>query len=118
MIKVNIKTNGETSSSGTFETQEKANEWVQKGIQDNYWGKPERPELDSDGVETGNILPAEYSVEVVDITAANEQERINRESLNYLESTDWYVVRKAETGVDIPAEILTARAQARLNIVR
>ena len=32
----------------------------------------------------------------------------------YLIDTDWYVVRKAETGIDIPEDILEKRIQARL----
>ena len=36
------------------------------------------------------------------------------EALAYLASTDWYVTRKAETGVDIPEEVSRLRAEARL----
>ena len=32
----------------------------------------------------------------------------------YLDSTDWYVVRFSETGVPIPEEVSTKRAEARL----
>jgi len=35
--------------------------------------------------------------------------------LKYLSGTDWYVSRKAETGTAIPSEILTKRAQARID---
>jgi hypothetical protein len=45
------------------------------------------------------------------------QARINAESLAYLESTDWYVVRFAETGVAIPDDIAAARQEARNAIV-
>lgn len=31
-------------------------------------GLPERPELDQDGNPTGNIIPADYTVEITDIT--------------------------------------------------
>jgi hypothetical protein len=31
----------------------------------------------------------------------------------YLASTDWYVVRHAETGKAIPADVMDARAKAR-----
>ena len=31
----------------------------------------------------------------------------------YLADTDWYVARKAETGKDVPADVLEARATAR-----
>jgi len=33
----------------------------------------------------------------------------------YLKDTDWYVSRKAETGTEIPEDILTQRAQARID---
>lgn len=45
------------------------------------------------------------------------QEQINAEHHAYLASTDWYVVRFAETGVAIPADILAARQAARDAIV-
>lgn len=32
----------------------------------------------------------------------------------YLADTDWYVTRKMETGVEIPLDVLTKRAEARL----
>jgi hypothetical protein len=34
-----------------------------------YFGLPERPELDAEGNPTGNTLPAEYTVEITDITS-------------------------------------------------
>jgi len=48
---------------------------------------------------------------------ATAQEILNNESLAYLASTDWLIVRQAETGVAIPADITTARAAARLAII-
>jgi len=33
----------------------------------------------------------------------------------YLKDTDWYVSRKAEAGIEIPADILALRQQARLD---
>ena len=45
------------------------------------------------------------------------QEVINSESMAYLDSTDWYVVRYAETGVAVPSDVTTARAAARSAIV-
>ena len=45
------------------------------------------------------------------------QAEVNAEAKVYLASTDWYVVRQSETGVVIPADILQARAEARLRIV-
>ena len=45
------------------------------------------------------------------------QEEINAEAHAYLASTDWYVVRFAETGVVIPADVAAARQAARERIV-
>jgi hypothetical protein len=36
------------------------------------------------------------------------------EAQAYLDSTDWYVVRMAETGVPAPADVTSKRAAARL----
>lgn len=35
------------------------------------------------------------------------------EALQYLNSTDWYFARKAETGQDVPADVLQKREDAR-----
>lgn len=56
-------------------------------------GQPERPEIGQDGQPTGNMLPADYTVEVIDITDQVEQEQVNKEALEYLNSTDWKVLR-------------------------
>jgi len=44
------------------------------------------------------------------------QEIINNDSYNYLDDTDWYVTRFAETGVAVPGDVATARANARAAI--
>jgi|694.fasta_scaffold00313_36 hypothetical protein len=63
-------------------------------------------------------LKAEYTVEIEDITAQLEQEKINKESLEYLASTDWLVIREMDAGIPCPAEIKAERAAARARIVR
>ena len=63
-------------------------------------------------------LRAEYSIEITDISAQLEQERINKESLDYLASTDWLVIREMDSGVACPAEIKAARQAAREAIVK
>ena len=47
-----------------------------------------------------------------------EQQTHNKihELENYLRNTDWYAIRKADTGEAIPAEITTARQTAREQI--
>jgi hypothetical protein len=43
--------------------------WIAECVAANAWGLPERPELDEMGQPTGVILPAEYTVEIEDISA-------------------------------------------------
>lgn len=44
---------------------------------------------------------------------AAKQEVARSESFAYLDSTDWLVVRHAETGKEIPADVLKKRQAAR-----
>lgn len=82
------------------------------------WGLPERPELDEMGQPTGVILPAEYTIEIEDITAQVAQEAINAEALAYLASTDWLVIREVDAGTPCPSDVKAERAAARARIVR
>ncbi|HEY9211106.1 MAG TPA: hypothetical protein VIO56_06810 [Methylotenera sp.] len=50
-------------------------------------------------------------------SAEQVQSRTNAEARAYLLSTDWYVVRFAETGVEIPAEVAAARQAARDSVL-
>lgn len=45
------------------------------------------------------------------------QKMLKSEALQYLARTDWYVSRKAETGKEIPEDVLRQRANARAAIV-
>ena len=49
-------------------------------------------------------------------TAEQLQATTNATARRYLTTTDWYVVRFAETGVPIPADIAEARKQARESV--
>lgn len=57
---------------------------------------------------------ANHSVSYTDITAQLLAAKEKKEALELLLKTDWYVIRKSETGVEIPAEVTTLRAAARL----
>lgn len=46
-----------------------------------------------------------------------QQEQTNMDSRAFLAKTDWYVIRKMETGEPIPQEILDNRAEARASVV-
>jgi hypothetical protein len=43
--------------------------WIAEAVAGNWWGLPERPELDEMGQPTGVMLPAEYTVSIEDITS-------------------------------------------------
>jgi len=65
-------------------------------------------------IAEGNTPAPEYTDEEI---AANTQAETNSTSQAYLDSTDWYITRHAETGVAVPADVTTARAAARAAIV-
>lgn len=53
------------------------------------------------------------SFEIIDVTDEESQKQINAESKAYLDSTDWYIVRKMDTGIAVPDDIESARQAAR-----
>ena len=63
-------------------------------------------------------LRAEYTIEIIDITNQVMQDKINAESLAYLASTDWLIIREMDAGIPCPSEIKAERAAARAKIVR
>jgi hypothetical protein len=67
-------------------------------------------------LQTGEIT-FEEDAPVTPPTPEEIQIQINTDALAYLASTDWYVVRFAETGVAIPDDIKTKRQEARDDIV-
>ena len=68
------------------------------------------PIEDSDIPEAERMTPptAEQIIE-------GEAIQLKSSAKRYLRDTDWYVSRKAEAGIEIPADILSARQQARLD---
>jgi hypothetical protein len=64
-------------------------------------------------IAKGNTPEAEFTDAEI---AANAQREINQENLAYLADTDWYVIRKADTGTAVPSDIADARAVARAAI--
>ena len=65
-------------------------------------------------ISEGNTPAPQYTDAEI---AANTQAELNATSQAYLDSTDWYITRHAETAVAVPDEITTARASARAAIV-
>ena len=64
-------------------------------------------------IAEGNVPAPEFTDAEI---AANAQSLANSEALEYLKSTDWYVTRRSDTGVGIPADVTAARVEARLAI--
>ena len=65
-------------------------------------------------IAEGNTPAPEYTDAEI---AANAQAETNATSQAYLDSTDWYITRHAETAVAVPDDVTTARAAARAAIV-
>tara|TARA_R110002096_G_scaffold277791_1_gene471799 strand:- start:165 stop:497 length:333 start_codon:yes stop_codon:yes gene_type:complete len=65
-------------------------------------------------IAAGNTPEPEFTDAEI---AANAQEEVNATSRAYLASTDWYITRQAETGVAVPDDVTTTRAEARLAII-
>lgn len=59
-----------TKNNGSLYTieQNDPTDIISECIANNVWGLPEREEVDAEGNPTGVILPAEYTIEIVDIT--------------------------------------------------
>tara|TARA_Y100000385_G_scaffold131974_1_gene137270 strand:- start:974 stop:1321 length:348 start_codon:yes stop_codon:yes gene_type:complete len=68
-----------------------------------------------DGIAVrGDLIPIDTD-EVARLNAEFNIENAKTIAKQYLESTDWYVTRKTETGEAIPSDIITKRAQARID---
>lgn len=80
------------------ETSELLNQWIEN-------------------VSASGAFGENYQIEYSDTTEQKELERQSEEALNYLQATDYLVVRKAETGQDYAQEIKDARAAARLKVL-
>lgn len=63
-------------------------------------------------------LRAEYTIEILDISAQVNQENQNADALAYLSSTDWLIIREIDAGVPCPVDVKAKRAEARSKIVR
>jgi len=62
-------------------------------------------------VKYGTTTPTDAQIKNLDDESAVF--RSNKDARRYLADTDWYVVRKTETGEAIPDDITTARQEAR-----
>ena len=75
-------------------------------------------ELDAHKIDQPGYYEPNCTTEATDTTQEDQQKAVNALSLKYLADTDWYVIRKMETNVEVPAEVLSQRSSARLLIVK
>ena len=75
-----------------------------------------REEQDEEGNPVTKTIRRFQIVRNAEPTADEITKQRISELENYLNSTDWYAVRYAETGVEIPDDIKTARQAAREEI--
>jgi hypothetical protein len=75
-----------------------------------------RDEQDEKGNTTAKTIRRFQIVRSAEPTTNELNERRISELETYLNSTDWYAVRYAETGVEIPVDIKTERQAAREEI--
>lgn len=65
---------------------------------------------------TNADMPEENAITLTaEQIAESERAVLRRSAKAYLKETDWYVSRYSETGTEIPEEVLTKRAQARID---
>lgn len=70
-------------------------------------------ELIKEYISKGGIIEPQYSIQELEI---QKQQSINKLAREYLNSTDWYVIRYQENGTPIPANVKEKRENARLSI--
>lgn len=63
------------------------------------------------------FFPAQYTISVSEIESTDKFS-MTESALHYLNKTDWYIVRKMETGIEVPKEVQIARHAARQMIER
>jgi len=87
-------------------TEERTKEQWEINFFDEYgvW-----PITDADVPEDQKIILSEEQI------TETERAVLRRNAKAYLKETDWYVSRYSETGTEIPEDILTKRAQARID---
>lgn len=92
-------------------------EWTDRGNTDIVSYEDEvQPYVAAWEAEYTRLQALEQAEQAPERVAERECRAALQEQLKYLDTTDWYVVRYEETGAAIPAEVTTARADARKTI--
>ena len=85
-----------------------------KNKENQPYFEPSQEIILRDGLE--EITEEEFNQIVLDINTPTEEQVLEQkiaEAQAYLNSTDWYYARKAETGEDVPVEVVEKRLASR-----
>jgi hypothetical protein len=133
MFKVEIKKNNVVTHEAKFSTPTECEAWYEENLvafgKKDRWVAESQIQLEGEAIAQAveemtepvmgqNVklykFLKDHEVIYTDVTALLVQEKEKADALKYLNETDWYVIRKTETGVEVPANILTLRAAARV----
>ena len=135
-IQISIKKQDQITNQAQFSSMEEAEQWLAHHASMKSFGQPkqivqQQIELSPAVIaEDGSVLQeavtemqevelaGDYEVEIVDISAQLEQEKINAEALAFLAATDYIVVRAMERGEELSPEFKAERQAARDRIVK
>jgi len=136
MIRISINKNSQITNQASFPSMEEAQAWLAHHEGMKSFGQPKQivqqqielqpAVLAEDGsviqeavLEMQEIeLAGDYEVEILDISAKLEQEKINAEAQAFLDATDWMVIRAMEKGEELSPEFKAERQAARDRIVK
>lgn len=133
MKRIKILKNGVVTNANVDPNQSDAEKdaWLAGNLANNSFGKPERwvrdatedeklaaiesrdvPDIDG-SVKAEYKLAAEYVVVEENMDAEVAAEKASREAREYLNATDWYVIRQMDIGVAIPEDVQKKRQECR-----
>lgn len=95
-----------------FDTDSSNEEILQTFLERNMVFDPQSIE---DGDEFTRMIIQWPDLNFEDLTVTRTSEETKIIGKKYLADTDWYVSRKAEADIAIPADVLAARQQARID---
>lgn len=113
MILIFDTSNNLVMTSSEVPSSHEGDEYIKIGYTEEYDSKYSYSLVDG-AVVKGDLIPVD-SDESARLDALFSVENAKEVAKQYLKDTDWYATRKAETGTAIPEDILTKRAQARLD---
>lgn len=98
-VSIKNKISQTITNQAQFETQAEIDAWVEECEKVEAFGKPQHQIeiLDENNQsfepQQFETIPAEYTIEIEDVTAQVDQERINAEAQAFLDESDYRVLR-------------------------